>query len=81
MPAHPKGVRPEGNLFLMDAAVVAAARMKRTSGLGPLLASLTDTLLLRILSWADTKSLATLCTTSDTLSAFASFEEFWQAAW
>ncbi len=81
MPVHPKGVRPEGNLFLLPPAVVAAARMQRTSGLGPLMASLTDTLLLRILGFAGTKTLAALCSTSDTLAAFASFEEFWQAAW
>lgn len=81
MPAHPHGVKPEGNLFLLEPAVVAAARAQRASGLGPLMAKLTDTLLLRILSFAGTKTLATLCSTSDTLSAFASFEEFWQAAW
>jgi hypothetical protein len=45
------------------------------------MASLTDTLLLRILGFAGTKTLAALCSTSDTLAAFASFEEFWQAAW
>jgi hypothetical protein len=77
---HPHGVQPEGNLFLLTASAAHAAHDKRRSGLGPLLSKLKDTTLLQIFSFSGPRELAMLCIASDTLAAYASFEEFWQSA-
>ena len=77
---HAQGVLPEGNLFLLGSTGVTKANQKRCDGLGPSLSKLDDNTLIKILSYCGSSTLATLCSTSDILHAFASFEEFWQAA-
>ena len=77
---HPHGVLPEGNLFLLGSGGVTKANKKRCQGLGPMMSKLDDNTLIKVLSYSGSSTLAALCSTSDTLHAFASFEEFWQAA-
>ena len=71
---HPHGVLPEGNLFLLGSASITKANQKRNDGLGPMLSKLDDTTLIKALSYSGSSALAALCSTSDTLHAFASFE-------
>ena len=88
MRAHPQGVLPEGNRFLVSPAVAAAASRARLEGLGAL-AVLPDDLLLRLLGGggdADdddgvgAPALAALARCSRVLRAFASHEDLWKAA-
>jgi hypothetical protein len=79
VPAHPYGVQPEGNLWLLEPGAALAAKTARMSGLGKL-AELDDLTVLRICSYAGPTMLAALCATSNTLAAFASSEDFWQSA-
>ena len=79
-PRHPHGVLPEGTLLLQGRAAVAVADAARTAGLGSFFSRLDDATLLRICSFASPAVLAALCAASDTLSAFASFDEHWRAA-
>lgn len=72
-------IQPEGNLWLLSRAAAHAAHESRRNGLGQF-HSLGDVTLLRILSYLGPRELAMLCMTSNTFSAFASFEEFWQLA-
>lgn len=79
LPPHPHGVEPEGNLLLEPRAAASSARVLRCSGLGPLLARLDDALLLKICGFVEPDVLATLCTVTAVLRAFASFDELWRA--
>lgn len=78
-PPHPHGVLPEGSLLLQGPDAAIAANAARTAGLGRF-AWLDDSTLIRICSFATPAALAVLCATSDTLSAFASFDEHWRVA-
>lgn len=63
----------------MKPSEAAEKRAVRSAGLG-ILGLLDDLTLLRICSFAGPSTLARMCSTSKTLTAFASLEEFWQAA-
>ena len=77
--SHPYGVEPEGNLLLQTADATAAAHSARRTGLG-MFSRLDDATLLKVCSYAEPRSLMALCVASDTLRAFASFEELWRSA-
>ena len=77
-PSHPHGVQPEGSLWFQGPDAVAAARTKRSAGLGPRLGRLADATLLEICRFGGVEMLASMCASSDALAAFASFEELWK---
>lgn len=77
--AHPHGVRPVGNAYLLaDPAAQAAAQRMRNNGLGTL-ARLPDELLLELLGRLRPVDLARLAQTSRALYAFAMHDELWRA--
>ena len=84
MRAHPLGVLPEGNAYLVNPEVAEASQRARDEGLGTF-SVLPDALLMRVLSGGDLddgvgpNELANLQCTSHIFRAFAQHEDLWKA--
>ena len=76
---HPLGVRPSGNALTSSREDVERRVRTKEQGLGAL-ATLGDTLLLRVLESCAPRTLAALAQTSKAMRAFATHADVWKAA-
>ena len=75
---HPRGIKPEGMLFLASNEA-RNAHFQTRSGLGPFFEALPDLLVLLVLEKInDAKTLASLCCASKAWLALAEFESLWK---